>query len=115
MHKIFGTYCATLTPFNSDYSINKKLLLEHCNNLLSQNIDGIAIFGTTGEANSLSITENTTVFVFYPLETNITVYFNYQKDVDSCPKIVFQKIVFRKIVFREIVFINCDKLRKNIF
>ena len=57
MHKISGTYCATLTPFNSDYSINKKLLLEHCNNLLSQNIDGIAIFGTTGEDNSLSITE----------------------------------------------------------
>ena len=57
MYKISGTYCATLTPFNLDYSINKKLLLEHCNNLLSQNIDGIAIFGTTGEANSLSITE----------------------------------------------------------
>ena len=57
MYKISGTYCATLTPFNLDYSINKKQLLEHCNNLLSQNIDGIAIFGTTGEANSLSITE----------------------------------------------------------
>jgi len=57
MYKISGTYCASLTPFNADYSINKKLLLEHCNNLLSQNIDGIAIFGTTGEANSLSITE----------------------------------------------------------
>ena len=57
MYKISGTYCATLTPFNSDYSINKKLLLEHCNNLLSQNIDGIAVFGTTGEASSLSIAE----------------------------------------------------------
>ena len=44
MYKISGTYCASLTPFNADYSINKKLLLEHCNNLLSQNIDGIAIF-----------------------------------------------------------------------
>ena len=57
MYKISGTYCASLTPFNADYSINKKLLLEHCNNLLSQQIDGIAIFGTTGEANSLSIEE----------------------------------------------------------
>ena len=57
MYKIFGTYCASLTPFNADYSINKQLLLVHCNNLLSQNIDGIAIFGTTGEANSLSIEE----------------------------------------------------------
>ena len=57
MYKISGTYCASLTPFNSDYSINKKLLLEHCNNILSQQVDGIAIFGTTGEANSLSIEE----------------------------------------------------------
>ena len=57
MYKISGTYCASLTPFNADYSINKKLFLEHCNNLLSQQIDGIAIFGTTGEANSLSIEE----------------------------------------------------------
>ena len=57
MFKISGTYCASLTPFKEDYSINKKLLLDHCNNLLSQNVDGIAIFGTTGEANSLSIEE----------------------------------------------------------
>ena len=57
MYKISGTYCASLTPYNSDYSINKKLLLEHCNNLLSQSVDGIAIFGTTGEANSLAIEE----------------------------------------------------------
>ena len=57
MNKITGTYCASLTPFNADFSINKKLLLEHCKNLFSQQIDGIAIFGTTGEANSLSIEE----------------------------------------------------------
>ena len=43
MYKISGTYCASLTPFNADYSINKKLLLEHCNSLLTKNIDGIAI------------------------------------------------------------------------
>jgi len=53
MHKIHGTYCAALTPLKEDYSINKELFLEHCNYLLSQNLDGLAIFGTTGEANSL--------------------------------------------------------------
>ena len=57
MHKIKGAYCASLTPINSDYSINKKLFLEHCKYLLSQQVDGIAVFGTTGEANSLSIEE----------------------------------------------------------
>ena len=57
MHKINGTFSASVTPFNSDYSINKELLLEHCNNLLSQKVEGIAIFGTTGEANSISVEE----------------------------------------------------------
>ena len=57
MYKISGTYCASLTPFNQDYTINKRLLLEHCNNLLSQKVDGIAVFGSTGEGNSLSIEE----------------------------------------------------------
>tara|TARA_B100001123_G_scaffold430538_1_gene550695 strand:+ start:512 stop:1441 length:930 start_codon:yes stop_codon:yes gene_type:complete len=57
MHKIKGIYCASLTPINSDFSINKKLFLEHCERLLTQNIDGIAIFGTTGEASSFSIEE----------------------------------------------------------
>ena len=57
MYKLSGTYCASLTPFNEDYSINKRLLLEHCSNILSHQIDGIAIFGTTGESNSLSIEE----------------------------------------------------------
>ena len=58
-------------------------------------------------------------------------YYCYQKDVDSCLKIVFEKMFFWKtvspkivffkklflwkIVFREIVFVNCNKLRKNIF
>ena len=55
MSKIKGTYCASLTPLNADLSIDSKLLLNHCNHILSQNINGIAIFGTTGEANSLSL------------------------------------------------------------
>ena len=70
MYKISGTYCASLTPFNADYSINKILLLEHCNNILSQQIDGIAIFGTTGEANSLSIEEKLDAISFL-IENNI--------------------------------------------
>ena len=57
MHKLRGTYCATLTPVNSNYSINNKLFLKHCNNLLSEGLDGIGIFGTTGEANSFNVNE----------------------------------------------------------
>ena len=64
MFKIQGTFCASLTPLNSDFSINKKLLLEHCQGLLSDNLDGIAIFGTTGEANSLSVEEKLDAIYF---------------------------------------------------
>ena len=57
MYKIYGTYCAALTPVNKDFSINNKLYLDHCNNLLSQGLDGLGIFGSTGESNSFTIDE----------------------------------------------------------
>ena len=70
MHKIYGTFAASLTPLNDDNSINKQLLLEHCKRLLSQNIDGIAIFGTTGEANSLTIDKKIEA-IHYLIKNNI--------------------------------------------
>ena len=57
MKKILGTYCAALTPLSTDYTINKELFFEHCNNLLLDGLDGLAIFGTTGEGNSFSVQE----------------------------------------------------------
>ena len=69
MKKIQGTYCATLTPFNEDFSINKKLLLEHCNNILKNKVDGIGIFGSTGESNSLSIQQKIET-IQYLIENN---------------------------------------------
>ena len=57
MHKINGIFSAALTPINDDLSINKNLYLEHCQYLMKQGHDGLAIFGTTGEANSFSIKE----------------------------------------------------------
>ena len=57
MHKINGIYSAAFTPINDDLSINKNLYLEHCQYLMKQGHDGLAIFGTTGEANSFSIKE----------------------------------------------------------
>ena len=70
MHKIHGTYCAALTPLNTDYSINKELFLEHCNNLLSEDLDGLGIFGTTGEANSFNVNEKIEA-VNYLIDNNI--------------------------------------------
>jgi len=70
MHKIHGTYCAALTPLNTDYSINKELFLEHCNNLLSEDLDGLGIFGTTGEGNSFNVNEKIEA-VNYLIDNNI--------------------------------------------
>ena len=70
MHKIHGTYCAALTPLNTDYSINKELFLEHCSNLLSLGLDGLAIFGTTGEGNSFNVNEKIEA-VNYLIDNNI--------------------------------------------
>ena len=55
MHKISGVFSAALTPIKQDLSINKDLFLRHCQYLMRQGHDGLAIFGTTGEANSFSI------------------------------------------------------------
>ena len=57
MHKISGVFSAALTPVKSDLSINKDLYLRHCQYLMREGHDGLAIFGTTGEANSFSVQE----------------------------------------------------------
>ncbi len=57
MLKITGVYSAALTPIKSDLSINQDLYLRHCQYLMKQGHDGLAIFGTTGESNSFSVRE----------------------------------------------------------
>ena len=49
-------YSAVLTPFKKDLTIDSKLFISHCEFLLKNNI-GLAPLGTTGEANSISISE----------------------------------------------------------
>ena len=51
-----AVYSAVLTPFNKDLTIDKKLFISHCQFLLKNNIS-LAPLGTTGEANSISISE----------------------------------------------------------
>ena len=52
-----GVLVPVLTPFNPDWRPNKQAFVKHCNWLLDQSADGLAVFGTTSEANSLSIDE----------------------------------------------------------
>jgi 4-hydroxy-tetrahydrodipicolinate synthase len=53
----FGVFCAALTPIHADLSPNHRAFVEHCRNLIEDGCTGIAMLGTTGEANSFSVAE----------------------------------------------------------
>src|SRR3954451_14380125 len=57
-----GVYAAALTPLREDLSIDGRAFAEHCRRLLGEGCDGLAIFGTTGEANSFSVSERVTAW-----------------------------------------------------
>ena len=54
---VSGVFAAAATPYNADLSPDHGLLVEHCLGLLADGCHGIALLGTTGEANSLSVGE----------------------------------------------------------
>ncbi len=49
-----GVLVPAITPFTADYSIDIEKLYALCRELLAQGAAGLAIFGTTSEANSIS-------------------------------------------------------------
>lgn len=52
-----GVLAAALTPQNADLSPNHSMMASHCRWLLENGCDGLAILGTTGEANSFGLKE----------------------------------------------------------
>jgi 4-hydroxy-tetrahydrodipicolinate synthase len=52
-----GVLVPALTPFRADLSPDRERFLAHLKWLLKEGADGLAIFGTTSEANSLSVEE----------------------------------------------------------
>jgi 4-hydroxy-tetrahydrodipicolinate synthase len=55
--KITGVYCAAVTPVTDDLAPDHAAFVAHCRRLLDDGCDGIAMLGTTGEANSFSSAE----------------------------------------------------------
>jgi len=56
-----GVFVPALTPFHRDLSVDAERFVEHCRWLLAEGANGLAVFGTTSEANSLSIVERMTL------------------------------------------------------
>ena len=52
-----GVLSPVLTPFTEDLSPDSERFVAHCRWLLEQGVNGLAVFGTTSEANSLSVGE----------------------------------------------------------
>ncbi|MCZ6474298.1 MAG: dihydrodipicolinate synthase family protein [SAR324 cluster bacterium] len=59
--RIKGVLAPVVTPFKADLSPDPERLLRHCRWLLSQGCDGLAVFGTNSEANSMSVEERLTM------------------------------------------------------
>ena len=56
-----GVNAAVLTPMHDDYSVDLDRMAAHCRWLLENGCNGLAILGTTGEANSLGVAERIAV------------------------------------------------------
>ena len=52
-----GVLAAVLTPMDEDLSPDYPAFAAHCQRLLASGCHGLSVFGTTGEANSLSVNE----------------------------------------------------------
>jgi 4-hydroxy-tetrahydrodipicolinate synthase len=54
---VHGVFCASATPILEDGTPDHAAFATHCQALLDEGCDGIALLGTTGEANSFSIAQ----------------------------------------------------------
>ncbi|MFV2038518.1 MAG: dihydrodipicolinate synthase family protein, partial [Paracoccaceae bacterium] len=56
-----GIYAAVSTPLNENFAPDFGRLVTHCRWLLKNGCDGLAPLGTTGEANSLALSDRIAV------------------------------------------------------
>jgi 4-hydroxy-tetrahydrodipicolinate synthase len=54
---IRGVWCATLTPLGADGRPDHPRLAAHVRRIFAAGVDGVALFGTTGEGQSFSVAE----------------------------------------------------------
>lgn len=54
---VSGVFCASATPVLEDGTPDHATFAAHCKALIEEGCDGIALLGTTGEANSFSISQ----------------------------------------------------------
>ena len=62
MSKIKGIYAASMSVFNEDLTLNIKKTIKHAEMVIDQGCHGVAIFGSTGQAQLIPIAEKIDLF-----------------------------------------------------
>ena len=57
MNIINGIFAASMSVFNADLSLNIEKTLAHAEKIIDQGCHGVAIFGSTGQAQLISVSE----------------------------------------------------------
>ena len=52
-----GLWPPASTPFSADGALDERRLIQHCRGMLDDGATGLAVLGTTSEANSLTLSE----------------------------------------------------------
>ena len=64
INPLAGVYTASLTPLNTSFEPNLSVLVQHVERLFETGSDGVAILGSTGEANSLPIEKRLDIITY---------------------------------------------------
>ena len=62
MSKINGIYAASMSVLNEDLTLNALKTLAHAEKLIDQGCHGVALFGSTGQAQLIPISEKINLF-----------------------------------------------------
>ena len=62
MSKINGIYAASMSVINDDLTLDVKKTIQHAETIIDQGCHGAAIFGSTGQAQLISISEKINLF-----------------------------------------------------
>ena len=78
MSKIKGIYAASMSIFNKNLSLNIEKTLAHAEKIIDQGCHGVAIFGSTGQAQLIPVNEKIALLNNISEETFDTVLANIQ-------------------------------------
>ena len=62
MSKINGIYAASMSVINNDLTLDVTKTIKHAEMIIDQGCHGVAIFGSTGQAQLISISEKINLF-----------------------------------------------------